>query len=171
MWKKIIVEVILALSIILAIMGLPTQSKNTMYTKKAIDTECICDLDARIAKYSDLKAKYLISDAQLKEIHESYFAEKEITYPRTTPLSAFWFTRLMILAGYFLIMAIISAIISANSCSYWYYILPLTEASIFLLTSKRRYKNWKFKKVTEIETKVVQNLPKTLEHLNNYLQR
>lgn len=171
MWKKVIVEVILVFSVILAIMGLPTQSKDTMYTKKAIDTECDCDLDKRLAKYRDLKAKYLISDAQLKEIHDSYFAEKEITYLRTTPLSSFWFTRIMILAGYFLIMAIISAITSANSCSYWYYILPLTEASLFLLTSKRRYKNWKFKKAAEIETKVVQNLPKTLEHLNNYFQR
>lgn len=171
MWKKVIVEVILVFGVILAIMGVPTEAKNTMYTKKAIDTECDCDLDKCLAKYRDLKAKYLISDAQLKEIHDSYFAEKEITYPRTTPLASFWFTRLMILAGYFLLIGIISAIISSNSCNYWYYILPLTEASIFLLTSKRRYKNWKFKKAAEIETKVVQSLPKTLEHLNNYFQR
>lgn len=171
MWKKVIVEVILVFGVILAIMGVPTEAKNTMYTKKAIDTECDCDLDKRLAKYRDLKAKYLISDAQLKEIHDSYFAEKEITYPRTTPLASFWFTRLMILAGYFLLIGIISAIISSNSCDYWYYILPLTESSIFLLTSKRRYKNWKFKKAAEIETKVVQSLPKTLEHLNNYFQR
>lgn len=146
-------------------MGVPTEAKNTMYTKKAIDTECDCDLDKRLAKYRDLRAKYLISDAQLKEIHESYFAEKEITYPRTRPLSSFWIVRIMILAAYFLIMCVISTIISTNSCDYWYYILPLTESSIFLLTSKRRYKNWKFKKAEEIETKVVQNLPKTLEHL------
>lgn len=171
MWKKVIVEVILVFGVILAIMGVPTEAKNTMYTKKAIDTECDCDLDKRLAKYRDLKAKYLISDAQLKEIHESYFAEKEITYPRTRPLSSFWIVSIMILAAYFLIMGVISTILSTNSCDYWYYILPLTELSIFLLTSKRRYKNWKFKKAEEIETKVVQDLPKTLEHLNNYFQR
>ena len=119
MWKKVIVEVILVFGVILAIMGVPTEAKNTMYTKKAIDTECDCDLDKRLAKYRDLKAKYLISDAQLKEIHDSYFAEKEITYPRTTPLASFWFTRLMILAGYFFLIGIISAIISTNSCNLY----------------------------------------------------
>ena len=171
MWKKVIVEVILVFGVILAIMGVPTQAENTMYTKKAIDTECDCHKDKRLAKYRELKSKYLLSEAQLEEIHDSYFAEKEITYPRTRPLPSFWLIRIMILAGYFLLMGIISAIISSNSCNYWYYILPLTEASIFLLTSKRRYKNWKFKKAAEIETKVVQSLPKTLEHLNNYFQR
>lgn len=153
MWKKVIVEVILVFSVILAIMGLPTQSKDTMYTKKAIDTECDCDLDKRLAKYRDLKAKYLISDAQLKEIHDSYFAEKEITYLRTTPLSSFWFTRIMILAGYFLIMAIISAITSANSCSYWYYILPLTEASLFLLTSSADIRIGNSKRLQKLKQK------------------
>lgn len=171
MWKKVIVEIILVFGVILAIMGVPTEAENTMYTKKAIDTECDCSLSKRLAKYKDLKSKYFISDAQLEEIHESYFAEKEITYPRTTPLSSFWLTRIMVLAGYFILIGIISAIISSNSCDYWYYILPLTEISIFMLTSKHRYKNWKFKKAAEIETKVVQNLPKTLEHLNNYFQR
>ena len=38
MWKKVIVEVILVFGVILAIMGVPTEAKNTMYTKKAIDT-------------------------------------------------------------------------------------------------------------------------------------
>lgn len=173
MWKKIVVEVILAFIVILAIMGVPTEAKNTMYTKKAIDTECSCDsyLDRNLIKYKYLQDKYLISDAQLKEIHDSYFAEKEITYSRTTPLISFWITRIKILAIYFFLIGFISRIISKSSCDYWYYILPLTEASIFLLTPKRTYKNWKFKKTVEIETKLVQNLSKTIKHFNDYLQR
>ena len=169
MWKKIIFEILLASTIIFLIMGIPTKTTTTTKTNPAKDSECWCSPPEKAFK--DIKAKYLLSDAQFDIIYNYYYKDKLITTTEVKHVVSYWCDRLLILAAYFLLCGLISAILSSNSRRYWYYFLPLTELICFIIYFPKNYKEKKINRMESINIDISNKLSNIIEKLNSHFNR
>ena len=112
---------------------------------------------------------YGLTDAQYNYVHETYFIGNEIEVKSIKTIWSFWIDRVLVLSIYFLLIGIISIISSANSCSYWFYLLPITELLLFVYDCFKNRKTRRDKKWNDINSKIVADLPKMLNNMNDYI--
>lgn len=168
MWKKVISEVILAITIILIIMGVPTETTKTTETVKAKDTECSC---GRPESFSAMNDRYGINAREADIVYDEYYDNKTILVTEVKHVASYWSDRILVLAVYFLLIGLISSIASSMSSEYWYYILPMTETILFFVHFSKNHKQNKINLMTTTNESVTTNLFNTLNKLNNYLNR
>ena len=94
-----------------------------------------------------------------------------IEYQEKTTIITQWINRLLIIAAYLVLIGLISAIISATSSSYWYYILKIVETITFILLFLKNHKQKKIEAMTDINDRVSRILPSVISNLNNLLKR
>lgn len=168
MWKKVISEVILAIMIILIVMGVPTKSTKITERVKAKDTECNC---GRPDSFSEMNNRYEINVREADIVYDEYYDNKTILVTEVKHVVSYWSDRILILAAYFLLIGIISAIASSISTEYWYYILPMTETIIFFVHFPKNHKQNKINLMTTTNESVTTNLSNMLNKLNNHFNR
>ena len=117
MLHKIIIEAVLVLGIIFAVTGIPT-AEITKHKVESADNGGLCD--CKYDNYENLRIRAGITKAELKEVYKGYFAEKQIEYDDKTSVFFQYLEKLFILTIYFLLIAIISKIVSENSSKYYY---------------------------------------------------
>lgn len=168
MWKKVISEVILAIMIILIVMGVPTESTKTTEKVKAKDTECSC---GKPESFSTMNDRYGINAREADIVYDEYYDNKTILVTEVKHVASYWSDRILVLAAYFLLIGLISAIVSSISTEYWYFILPMTETILFLIYFPKNHKQNKINLMTTTNETVVTNLSNMLNKLNNHLNR
>ena len=168
MWKKVVSEVILAVMIILIVMGVPTKSTKITEKVKAKDTECSC---GRPDSFSVMNDRYGINAREADIVYDEYYDNKTILVTEVKHVASYWSDRIIVLAAYFLLIGLISSIVSSNSAEYWYYILPMTETILFFVHFPKNYKQNKFNLMTSTNESVTTNLSNMLNKLNNHLNR
>ena len=168
MWKKVVSEVILAVMIILIVMGVPTKSIKTTERVKAKDTECSC---GRPDSFSAMNDRYGINAREADIVYDEYYDNKTTLVTEVKHVVSYWSDRILVLAAYFLLIGLISAIVSGISSEYWYYILPMTETILFLVYFPKNHKQNKINLMTTTNETVVTNLSNMLNKLNNHLNR
>lgn len=168
MWKKVVSEVILAVMIILIVMGVPTKSTKITERVKAKDTECSC---GRPDSFSEMNNRYGINAREADIVYDEYYDNKTILVTEVKHVVSYWSDRILILAAYFLLIGIISAIASNSSTEYWYFILPMTETILFFVYLPKNHKQNKINLMTTTNESVSSNLSNMLNKLNSHLNR
>ena len=166
---KVISELAIVFCIVLAIMGLPTQTTTKTVKEPVKETHCWCNGTPETHKY--LNAKYHLSTYDIEQIDTKYYAPKMIEYQDTNPTILQWINRLLIVAAYLLLVGLISAIVSSNSSSYWYYILPIIDTLTFIFMFPKNHKEKKIEAMTNINDRVSRILPNVISNLNDHLRR
>lgn len=168
MWKKVISEVILAIMIILIVMGVPTKSTKITEKVKAKDTECNC---GKPESFSDMNDRYGINAREADIVYDEYYDNKTILVTEAKHIASYWSDRILVLAAYFLLIGLISALVSSISTEYWYFILPMTETILFFVYFPKNHKQNKINLMTTTNDSVTSNLSNMLNKLNNHLNR
>lgn len=166
---KVISELVIVFCIVLAIMGIPTQTITKTVKEPVKETHCWCGGIPESLK--KLNAKYHLSTYDIKQIDAKFYAPKMIEYQEKTTIITQWIDRLLIVALYLMLVGLISAIISSNSSSYWYYILPIIEIITFIFLFPKNHKQKKIEAMTDINDRVSRILPNVISNLNNHLKR
>jgi hypothetical protein len=166
---KVISELVIVFCIVLAIMGIPTQTITKTVKEPVKETHCWCGGIPESLK--NLNAKYHLSTYDIDQIDANFYAPKMIEYQEKTTIITQWIDRLLIVAIYLALIGIISAIVSSNSSSYWYYILPIVETIIFIFLFPKNHKQKKIEAMTDINDRVSRILPNVISNLNNHLKR
>lgn len=166
---KVISELVIVFCIVLAIMGIPTQTITKTVKEPVKDTHCWCGGIPESLK--KLNAKYHLSTYDIEQIDAKFYAPKMIEYQEKTTIITQWIDRLLIVALYLMLVGLISAIISSNSSSYWYYILPIIEIITFIFLFPKNHKQKKIEAMTDINDRVSRILPNVISNLNNHLKR
>lgn len=166
---KVISELVIVFCIVLAIMGIPTQTITKTVKEPVKDTHCWCGGIPESLKH--LNAKYHLSTYDIEQIDTKFYAPKMIEYQEKTTIISQWINRLLIVAIYLALIGIISAIISSNSSSYWYYILPIVETVTFIFLFPKNHKQKKIEAMTDINDRVSRILPNVISNLNDHLKR
>ena len=166
---KVISELVIVFCIVLAIMGIPTQTITKTVKEPVKDTHCWCGGIPESLKH--LNAKYRLSTYDIEQIDSKFYAPKMIEYQEKTTIITQWIDRLLIVAVYLALIGIISAIVSSNSSSYWYYILPIVETITFIFLFPKNHKQKKIEAMTDINDRIGRMLPNVISNLNNHLKR
>lgn len=166
---KVISELVIVFCIVLAIMGIPTQTITKTVKEPVKDTHCWCGGVPESLK--KLNAKYHLSTYDIEHIDAKFYASKMIEYQEKTTIFTQWIDRLLIVAVYLALIGFISAIVSSNSSSYWYYILPIVEIITFIFLFPKNHKQKKIEAMTDINDRVSRILPNVISNLNNHLKR
>lgn len=166
---KVISELMIVFCIVLAIMGIPSQTITKTVKEPIKETHCWCGGIPESLK--NLNAKYHLSTYDIDQIDANFYAPKMIEYQEKTSIITQWINRFLIVAAYLALIGIISAIISSNSSSYWYYILPIVETITFIFLFPKNHKQKKIEAMTDINDKVSRILPNVISNLNNHLKR
>jgi len=166
---KVISELVIVFCIVLAIMGIPTQTITKTVKEPVKDTHCWCGSTPESLKH--LNAKYHLSTYDIEQIDTKYYAPKMIEYQDTNSTILQWINRLLIVAAYLFLVGIISAIVSSNSSSYWYYILPIIDTLTFIFMFPKNHKEKKIEAMTNINDRVSRILPNVISNLNDHLRR
>lgn len=166
---KVISELVIVFCIVLAIMGIPTQTITKTVKEPVKDTHCWCGGVPESLK--KLNAKYHLSTYDIEQIDAKFYASKMIEYQEKTTIFTQWIDRLLIVAVYLALIGFISAIVSSNSSSYWYYILPIVEIITFIFLFPKNHKQKKIEAMTDINDRVSRILPNVISNLNNHLKR
>lgn len=167
---KVISELVIVFCIVLAIMGIPSQTIIKTVKEPVKDTHCWCEKIPESLK--DLNDKYHLSTYDIKQIDTKFYAPKIIEYQeKTTIIITQWIDRLLIVALYLALIGIISAIVSSNSSSYWYYILPIVDTLTFIFLFPKNHKQKKIEAMTDINDRISRMLPNVISNLNNHLKR
>lgn len=74
MVKKVLIEVALALCIIFAITGIPTQDKVAHITETAAQEDGLCD--CKYDMFQSMRIKAGLSKSELKDVYASYYSER-----------------------------------------------------------------------------------------------
>lgn len=168
MWKKVISEVILATMIILIVMGVPTKTTKITEKVKAKDTECNC---GKPDSFSDMDSRYGINAREADIVYDEYYDNKTVLVTEVKHVVSYWSDRILVLAAYFLLIGLISALVSSISTDYWYFILPMTETILFFVYFPKNHKQKKINLMTTTNETVVTNLSNVLNKLNRHLNR
>lgn len=166
---KAISELVIVFCIVLAIMGIPSQTITKTVKEPVKETHCWCGGIPESLK--NLNAKYHLSTYDVDHIDAYFYAPKMIEYQEKTSIITQWINRLLIVVAYLTLIGIISAIISSNSSSYWYYILPIVETVTFIFLFPKNHKKKKIEAMTDINDRVSRILPNVISNLNNHLKR
>lgn len=166
---KFISELVIVFCIVLAIMGIPSQTITKTVKEPVKETHCWCGGIPESLK--NLNAKYHLSTYDIDQIDANFYAPKMIEYQEKTSIITQWINRLLIVVAYLTLIGIISAIVSANSSSYWYYILPIVETVTFIFLFPKNHKKKKIEAMTDINDRVSRILPNVISNLNNHLKR
>lgn len=166
---KVISELVIVFCIVLAIMGIPSQTITKTVKEPVKDTHCWCGGIPESLK--KLNAKYHLSTYDIEQIDAKFYAPKMIEYQEKITIFTQWIDRLLIVAVYLALIGFISAIVSSNSSSYWYYILPIVETITFIFLFPKNHKQKKIEAMTDINDRVSRILPNVISNLNNHLKR
>lgn len=166
---KVISELVIVFCIVLAIMGIPTQTITKTVKEPVKETHCWCGGLPESLK--NLNAKYHLSTYDIEQIDAKYYAPKMIEYQEKTTIFTQWIDRLLIVAIYLALIGIISAIVSSNSSSYWYYIVPIVETVLFIFLLPKNHKQKKIEAMNDINDRVSRILPNVIGTLNDHLKR
>jgi hypothetical protein len=166
---KVISELVIVFCIVLAIMGIPSQTITKTVKEPVKETHCWCGEIPESFKY--LNAKYHLSTYDIEQIDANFYAPKMIEYQEITSVISQWINRLLIVAIYLFLIGIMSAIISSNSSSYWYYILPIVDTVIFIFQFPKNHKKKKIEAMTDINDRISRILPNVISNLNDHLKR
>ena len=166
---KVIAELVIVFYIVLAIMGIPTQTITKTVKEPVKETHCWCGGIPESLK--KLNAKYHLSTYDIEQIDANFYAPKMIEYQEKSSIITQWIDRLLIVALYLMLVGLISAIISSNSSSYRYYILPIVETITFIFLFPKNHKQKKIEAMTDINDRVSRILPNVISNLNNHLKR
>lgn len=166
---KVISELVIVFCIVLAIMGIPSQTIIKTVKEPVKDTHCWCGGIPESLK--KLNAKYHLSTYDIEQIDANFYAPKIIEYQEKTTIITQWIDRLLIVALYLALIGIISAIVSSNSSSYWYYILPIVDTLTFIFLFPKNHKQKKIEAMTDINDRISRMLPNVISNLNNHLKR
>lgn len=166
---KVISELVIVFCIVLAIMGIPSQTITKTVKEPVKETHCWCGGLPESLK--NLNAKYHLSTYDIEQIDTKYYAPKMIEYQEKTSIFTQWIDRLLIVAIYLALIGIISAIVSSNSSSYWYYIIPIVETIIFIFLLPKNLKQKKIEAMSDINDRVSRILPNVIGTLNDHLKR
>lgn len=169
MVKKVLIEVALALCIIFAITGIPTQDKVVHKTESAAEADGLCD--CKYDMYQSMRIKAGLSKSELKDVYSSYFSEKTIEYTKVTPVLTQYCYRFILLGAYLLLLAFISGVTSSNSSTYWYFFLPLYESLAYLFSIRSRYKTKKENQDMDNERYINSHLDGALNKINTFLRK
>lgn len=166
---KVISELVIVFCIVLAIMGIPSQTITKTVKEPVKETHCWCGGIPESLK--KLNAKYHLSTYDIEQIDTKFYAPKMIEYQEKSSIITQWIDRLLIVALYLMLVGLISAIISSNSSSYRYYILPIVETITFIFLFPKNHKQKKIEAMTDINDRVSRILPNVISNLNNHLKR
>lgn len=166
---KVIAELVIVFCIVLAIMGIPSQTITKTVKEPVKETHCWCGGIPESLK--KLNAKYYLSTYDIEQIDTKFYAPKMIEYQEKSSIITQWIDRLLIVALYLMLVGLISAIISSNSSSYRYYILPIVETITFIFLFPKNHKQKKIEAMTDINDRVSRILPNVISNLNNHLKR
>lgn len=166
---KVISELVIVFCIVLAIMGIPSQTITKTVKDPVKETHCWCGSIPTSLK--NLNAKYHLSTYDIEQIDAKFYAPKIIEYQEKTSILTQWIDRLLIVAVYLALIGIISAIVSSNSSSYWYYILPIVDTLTFIFLFPKNHKNKKIEAMSDINDRVSRILPNVIDNLNDHLKR
>lgn len=166
---KVISELVIVFCIVLAIMGIPSQTITKIVKEPVKDTHCWCGGIPESLK--NLNAKYHLSTYDIEQIDSKFYAPKMIEYQEKTTIITQWINRLSIVALYLMLVGLISAIISSNSSSYWYYILPIVETLTFIFLFPKNHKQKKIEAMSDINDRITRILPSIISNLNDHLKR
>ena len=174
---KVIAELVIVFYIVLAVMGIPSQTITKTVKEPVKETHCLCrgipeSLCRGIPEsLKNLNAKYHLSTYDIEQIDANFYASKMIEYQEKTSIITQWINRFLIIAAYLVLIGFISAIISATSSSYWYYILPIVETITFIFLFLKNHKQKKIEAMTDINDRVSRILPSIISNFNNHLKR
>lgn len=168
MIHKVIIEAVLVLGIIFAVTGIPT-GEITKHKVESADNGGICD--CKYDKFENLRIRTGISKDELKEVYTGYYAEKQIEYDDKTSVFFQYLEKLFILAIYFLLIAIISKIVSENSSKYYYYILPVYDILAFIFTIRSRIKDKRLNDDIINEMYIKNNLDNMMKDVNKFIRK
>ena len=166
---KVISELVIVFCIVLAIMGIPSQTITKTVKEPVKETHCWCGEIPESLK--DLNAKYHLSTYDIEQIDANFYAPKMIEYQEITFVISQWINRLLIITIYLFLIGIMSAIISSNSSSYWYYILPIVDTVTFIYQFPKNYKKKKIEAMTDINDRISRILPNVISNINDHLKR
>ena len=166
---KVISELVIVFCIVLAIMGIPSQTITKTVKEPVKETHCWCEKIPESLKY--LNAKYHLSTYDIEQIDTKFYAPKMIEYQEKTSIITQWIDRLLFVAAYLVLIGIISAIISTNSSSYWYYIIPIIETVTFIFLLPKNLKKKKIEAMSDINDRVSRILPNVISNLNDHIKR
>ena len=166
---KVISELVIVFCIVLAVMGIPSQTITKTVKEPVKETHCLSRGIPESLK--NLNAKYHLSTYDIEQIDANFYAPKMIEYQEKTTIITQWINRLLIIAAYLVLIGLISAIISATSSSYWYYILPIVETITFIFLFPKNHKQKKIEAMTDINDRVSRILPSVISNLNNHLKK
>lgn len=169
MVKKVLIEVALALCIIFAITGIPTQDKVVHKTETAAEDDGLCD--CKYDMYQSMRIKAGLSKSELKDVYSSYFSEKTIESTKVTPVITQYCYRFILLGAYIMLLAFISGVTTSNSSKYWYFFLPLYESLAYLFSIRSRYKTKKENQDMNNERYVNSHLDGALNKLDTFLRK
>ena len=95
---KVISELVIVFCIVLAIMGIPSQTITKTVKEPVKETHCWCGGIPESLK--DLNAKYHLSTYDIEQIDTKFYAPKMIEYQETTSIIIQWIDRLLIVVAY-----------------------------------------------------------------------
>lgn len=168
MIHKIIIEAVLVLGIIFAVTGIPTHEITTHKVESA-DNGSLCD--CKYDKFENLRIRTGITKSELKEVYAGYYAEKQIEYDDKTSVFFQYIEKLFILTIYFLLLAIISKIVSENSSKYYYYILPVYDILAFIFTIRSRIRDKRENEDIANEKYIKNNLDNMMKDVNQFIRK
>lgn len=170
---KVIAELVIVFYIVLAVMGIPSQTIIKTVKKPVKETHCLFERIPESLKNLNAKyhLKYHLSTYDIEQIDANFYAPKMIEYQEKTTIITQWINRFLIIAAYLVLIGFISAIISATSRSYWYYILPIVETITFIFLFLKNHKQKKIEAMTDINDRVSRILPSVISNLNNHLKK
>lgn len=166
---KVISELVIVFCIVLAIMGIPSQTITKTVKEPVKETHCWCG--GLPTSLKNLNAKYHLSTYDIEQIDAKFYAPKMIEYQETTSIITQWIDRILIVIAYLGLIGLISGITSANSSSYWYYIIPIVEILTFIFLFPKNHKKKKIEAMTDINDRVSRILPNVIGNLNDHLKR
>lgn len=169
MVKKILIEIALALCIIFAITGIPTQDKVVHKIETAAEKDGLCD--CKYDMFQSMRIKAGLSKLELEDVYASYYSEKTIEYTKVTPVLTQYCYRFIILGAYIILLAFISGVTTSNSPTYWYFFLPLYESLAYLFSIRSRYKTKKENQDMDNERYINSHLGGALNKIDTFLRK
>ena len=111
---KVIAELVIVFYIVLAVMGIPSQTITKTVKKPVKETHYLFERIPESLKNLNAKyhLKYHLSTYDIEQIDANFYAPKMIEYQEKTTIITQWINRFLIIAAYLVLIGFISAIIS-----------------------------------------------------------
>ena len=168
--RYLISEIIIVASIIFCVFNLIGMKFETSDYEKLESAKSFCDCsDDQNALKSVAYEKYHLSEYRYETIYKHYYLQKDVMQKYMRPWYIRIFELILVLCVYFLIMGLISLIVSENSSKYYYSFFIFTEFFVWLFTFPWKYAK---RRKTERETLNEESFNKiksTVNRLNKFL--